>query len=53
MRASGDVAKEERELELAKPYAARCYKALMEGEDSLKDVRLETLLKKWPDVASY
>jgi tetratricopeptide (TPR) repeat protein len=46
-----DVAKEEGELELAREYAARCYKALMEGDDFLKDIRLETLLKKWPEVA--
>lgn len=46
-----DVAKDEGELGLAKEYAARCYKALMEGDDFLKDVRLEMLLEKWPDVA--
>jgi Tfp pilus assembly protein PilF len=46
-----DVAKQEGELELASEYAARCYKALMEGDDFLKDARLETLLKKWPEVA--
>lgn len=46
-----DVAKEEGELELAKEYAARCYKALIEGDDFLKDARLETLLKRWPEVA--
>jgi hypothetical protein len=44
------VAKQEGELELAKEYAARCYKALIEGDDFLKKERLETLLKKWPDV---
>jgi Tfp pilus assembly protein PilF len=48
-----DVAKEEGERELAKEYAARCYKAVMEGEDFLKDARLETLLKKWPEVTSH
>ena len=46
-----DVAKEQGELELGKQYAARCYKALMEGDDSLKKERLETLLKKWPEVS--
>ncbi|HWY53053.1 MAG TPA: hypothetical protein VNZ03_01230 [Terriglobales bacterium] len=45
-----DVAREEGELELAREYAARCYKALMEGDNFLKDARLETLLKKWPEV---
>ena len=29
-----DVAQEQGELELAKQYAARCYKALIEGDDS-------------------
>ena len=48
-----DVAKEQGELELAKEYAARCYKALIEGDDFLKDARLETLLKKWPEVAPH
>ncbi|HEV3210241.1 MAG TPA: hypothetical protein VGY91_08240 [Chthoniobacterales bacterium] len=46
-----DVAKQEGELELAKEYAARCYKALIKGDDFLKKERLETLLKKWPDVS--
>ena len=46
-----DVAKEQGELELAKEYAARCYKALIEGDDFLRDSRLERLLKKWPEVA--
>jgi len=48
-----DVAQEQGELELAKEYAARCYKALMEGDDFLKDARLETLLTKWPEVAQH
>ena len=48
-----DVAKEQGELELAKEYAARCYKALMEGDDFLKDAQLEMLLKKWPEVAQH
>jgi tetratricopeptide (TPR) repeat protein len=46
-----DVAREQGELELAKQYAARCYRTLVEGDDFLKKERLETLLKKWPDVA--
>jgi tetratricopeptide (TPR) repeat protein len=45
-----DVAKAEGELEQAKEYAARCYKALIEGDDFLKKERLETLLHKWPEV---
>jgi len=48
-----DVAKEQGELELAKEYASRCYKALTKGDDFLKDARLETLLKKWPEVAPH
>ena len=40
-----DVAKEQGELELAKQYAARCYKALIGGDEFLKKERLETLLK--------
>jgi Tfp pilus assembly protein PilF len=46
-----DVAKGQGELELAKQYAARCYKALIEGDDFLKRERLETLLKKWPEFS--
>jgi Tfp pilus assembly protein PilF len=45
-----DVAKDQGELALAREYAARCYKVLIEGNDFLKDARLETLLKKWPEV---
>jgi tetratricopeptide (TPR) repeat protein len=48
-----DVAKEQGELKLAKKYAARCYKALIEGDDFLKKERLETLLHKWPEVSQY
>jgi len=48
-----DVAKEQGELELAKEYAARYYKALMEGDDFLRDSRLERLLKKWPELAQH
>ncbi|HEX4536267.1 MAG TPA: hypothetical protein VH140_04910 [Candidatus Acidoferrum sp.] len=48
-----DVAKAEGELEVAKEYAARCYKALIEGDDFLKKERLETLLYKWPEVSQY
>ena len=48
-----DIAKEEGNLELAKKYAGRCYKALIKGDDFLKVARLETLLKKWPEVAQY
>jgi len=46
-----NVLKEQGEPELAKSYAARCYKSLMHGDDFLKDALLETLLKEWPDVA--
>jgi tetratricopeptide (TPR) repeat protein len=45
-----DIAEEQGELELAKHYATRSYKALMEGDDFLKDAQLEMLLKKWPDL---
>jgi hypothetical protein len=48
-----DVAKAEGELELANQYAARCYKALIEGDDFLKKERLETMLPKWPEVSQY
>jgi tetratricopeptide (TPR) repeat protein len=47
-----DVAEAEGELEQAKEYAARCYKALIEGDNFLKKERLETLLHKWPEVGS-
>jgi tetratricopeptide (TPR) repeat protein len=45
-----DVAKAEGELEQAKEYAARCYKALIEGGDFLKKERLEAIIHKWPEV---
>lgn len=48
-----DITKEQGELELAREYAERSYKALMEGDDFLKDAQLETLLKKWPEVAQH
>jgi len=46
-----DVAKVQGELEVAREYKARCYKVLTEGDEFLKDAWLETLLKKWPEVA--
>jgi len=46
-----EVAKEQGELDLAREYAKRCYKVLTEGDEFLKDAWLETLLKKWPEVA--
>jgi Tfp pilus assembly protein PilF len=46
-----DAAKEQGDLELAKQYAARCYKVLTESNDVFKKQRLETLLTKWPEVA--
>jgi hypothetical protein len=45
------VATNESDFGLAREYAARCRKALMEGEDFLRDARLETLetpSKDWP-----
>jgi len=48
-----DVAQEQDELELAKEYASRCYIALIEGDDFLKDSRLERLIKKWPELAQH
>jgi len=53
LSALADAAKAEGELELAKEYAARCYKALIAGDDFLKKERLETLLHKWPEVSQY
>jgi tetratricopeptide (TPR) repeat protein len=44
------VAREQGEIELAKEYAARCHRALVNGDDFLKDARLETLLKHWPSA---
>jgi tetratricopeptide (TPR) repeat protein len=43
-----NVAREQGDLELAKEYAARCHKALMDGDDFLKDAQLEMLRKHWP-----
>jgi len=48
-----NVAKEQGELELAKQYAARCYKTLVAGDERLKKEWFEMLLKKWPEVAEY
>jgi tetratricopeptide (TPR) repeat protein len=45
-----NVSEEQGEPELAKSYAARCYKALTDGDDFLKDSLLERLLNKWPEV---
>ena len=45
------AAKDEGDFGLAKEFAASCHTALMEGEDFLRDARLETLetlLKDWP-----
>jgi hypothetical protein len=44
------VAKNQGDLGLAMEYAARCHKALMEGDDFLRDSWLETLLKDWPPL---
>jgi tetratricopeptide (TPR) repeat protein len=46
------VAKEQGEVELARAYAVRCHKALLSGEDFLKDAQLELLLKHWPSDLS-
>jgi tetratricopeptide (TPR) repeat protein len=48
-----DVAREQGDLVLAREYAARCYRALREGDEFLKKERLETLLKKWPEVSQH
>jgi hypothetical protein len=45
-----NVSEEQGEPELAKSNAARCYKALTDGDDLLKDSLLERLLNKWPEV---
>jgi hypothetical protein len=46
------VAKQQGELELAKDYAVRCHKALLSGDDFLRDAQLELLLKHWPSDLS-
>ena len=33
---------------MAKDYAIRCHKALLSGDDFLRDSQLELLLKHWP-----
>ena len=45
-----DTAKEQGELALAREYAARCHKLLIEDNDLFKDARLEMLVKKWPEL---
>ena len=45
------AARDEGDFGLGKEYAARCHKALIEGEEFLRDARLESLemlLKDWP-----
>lgn len=48
-----DVAKAQGDLELAGGYAKRCHKALIEGDDFLRNELLELLLKKWPDATEH
>ncbi len=45
-----NVAKKQGEIELAKEYAARCYKALISSEYFLKDALLQSVQQKWPEV---
>ena len=48
-----DAAKEQGEIELAKQYAARCYRAIVEGPEVLKEGQLKRLLRNWPDAPTY
>jgi len=46
------LAREQRAPEIARQYAARCHRAIVEGNnDILKDSLLESVVKHWPEVA--
>ena len=50
LRGLAREAREAGEVEKAKDYAARSYRALMNGDDFLKEIQLETLLAEWPEL---
>jgi Tfp pilus assembly protein PilF len=46
------VASEQGEPEIARQYAARCYKAIVQGDNEItKQGLLELVVKNWPEVA--
>jgi hypothetical protein len=46
------AAQERGELETARLYAARCYKAISDGDDDImKQGLLDLVIKHWPEVA--
>ena len=46
-----EVAHKEGDAELARKYAARCHKAIVEGDDELaKQGLLDLVAKRWPEV---
>lgn len=47
-----EVAQERGELATARQYAARCYKAIVQGADEMmKQGLLDLVMKHWPEVA--
>lgn len=47
-----EVAQERGELTTARQYAARCYKAIIQGDDEMmKQGLLDLVMKHWPEVA--
>lgn len=47
------IAEEQGEPEIAKQYAARCYKAITEGDSEIARVGLlDLVLSHWPEVAT-
>ena len=46
-----NVAQEQGELEIAKQYAARCHRAIVQGNDEMmKRGLLDLVVKRWPEV---
>jgi len=47
-----ETARERGELETARQYAARCYKAITQGDDEImKEGLRDLVMKHWPEVA--
>jgi Flp pilus assembly protein TadD len=47
-----EIERERGELETAREYAARCYKAIVQGDDEItKQGLLDLVIKHWPEVA--
>jgi len=46
------IAREQGEPDVARQYAARCHKAIVEGDNEImKEGLLELVVKNWPEFA--